>query len=215
MSFWKMKEIPLGIVVVTGLLMLAEYYLNIPALSAMADELKSWVVILGALAMIIGGFSLLRKHVNRIIRRDRDWIYSVMTLVLLVSMSVTGLLYGANSYSWKWFFDNWYMAARQAMYASGTFYMYSTFYRAFRIRNWDSAVIVVAAALILMGIAPIYGLLWEGFLPIKDWLSDVGQLGATRGMNISVTIGMLLLALRVILGMETSAIGLIPGSEEE
>jgi len=101
------------------------------------------------------------------------------------------------------------------MYASGAFYVYSTFYRAMRVRNIDSAIMVGFAVIMILGVAPIYGLISPEFQTLKIFLQDVGQLGARRGFDLSTTMGLALLTLRIMVGMETSAIGLIPGVEEE
>jgi hypothetical protein len=101
------------------------------------------------------------------------------------------------------------------MYASGSFYVFSTWYRAMRVRNIDSAIMIFFAVLMILGVAPIFALISPEFLTIKDFLQNIGQLGARRGFQLSATMGMAILTLRIIMGMETSAIGLIPGVEEQ
>jgi hypothetical protein len=216
MSLLKQKELPLGLLVICGIIMLVEYYFNIPALSAVANELKVWVVILSSFALVIGGFSLLRRIYRSLsTRRGTALIYDLIGLCLLVSMLFAGFYYGTTSYQWGWLFDNFYYAVRATMYASGSFYVFSTWYRAMRVRNIDSAIMIFFAILMILGFAPIFALISPEFLTIKDFLQNVGQLGARRGFQLSATMGMAILTLRIIMGMETSAIGLIPGVEEQ
>ena len=216
MSFLKQKEIPLGILTICGVLMLLEYYFQIPALNYATDELKVWVVILSSFALVIGGFSLLRRMYRNIsTRRPGYWQYDVIGTILLVCMLFAGFYYGTTSYWWGWFFDNFYYSARATMYACGAFYIFSTWYRALRVRNVDSLIMVGFAVIMTMGIAPIFGLISPQFAVIKSWLETVGQMGARRGFQLSTTMGLAILTLRIIVGMETSAIGLIPGAVEE
>jgi len=216
MSFLKHKEVPLGILVVCSFIMLLEYYFQITAITKLASELKVWVVILSSFALVIGGFSLIRRIYRNIsTRRKGQWIYDVIGSILLVAMLFAGFYFGTESYQWGWLFDNFYYAARATMYAAGSFYLYSTFYRAMRVRNTDSFIMISFCIIVLLGIAPIYGLIWPGFSTIQTWLQDIGQLGANRGFQLSATIGLSILTFRIMIGMETSAIGLIPGVEEE
>lgn len=216
MSILKQKEVPLGLLVITAFIMLLEYYFDVSGLHYLANELKIWVVILSSFALVIGGFSLIRRiYKNISTRKEGEWIYDIIGTILLVAMLFAGFYYGTDSYQWGYLFDNFYYAARATMYASGAFYVYSTFYRAMRVRNWDSAIMVSFAILMILGVAPIYGLISPQFETVKLWLQDLGQLGARRGFDLSTTMGLSLLTLRIMVGMETSAIGLIPGIEEE
>jgi hypothetical protein len=216
MSFLKHKEVPLGLLVICSFVMLFEYYFNIPALTSVADELKVWVVILSAFALVIGGFSLLRRIYRHISRRTPgEWQYDVIGLLLLIAMVGFGLGTGTGSYWYRWFFDNFYYSSRSTMFSCGGYYVYSTFYRAMRTRNIDATIVVAFAVTMLIGAAPIYHLVFPGILPIYNWIQDFGQIGAMRGFNVAMTMGLTLLTLRIMMGMETAAIGLIPGVEEQ
>jgi len=216
MSFLKQKEIALGILVLSGVFMIVSYYFDLPGkqLSRVASELTVWVVILSSLALLFGGFSLLRRNYRTISLRQKGWTYDIIGLVFLIMFLIAGLYYGQSSYQWGFLFDNFYYAARSTMYSAGTFYIYSTWYRAMRVRNLDSLIMVAFAIIMMLGTAPIFGLVYPGFGDIKTYLMNVGQLGAMRGFQMSTNIGLCVLSLRIIVGMETSAIGLIPGVEE-
>lgn len=216
MSFLKHKEVPLGILVVCGVLEIIAYYFDLPdkLLSRAAGELQVWVVVLTSLALLFGGFSLIRRIYRTVSLRQTGWVYDIVGLIFLIVMLFTGLYFGTSSYQWGFLFDNFYTAVRSTMYSAGTFYVYSTWYRAMRVRNIDSLIMVAFAVLMILGVAPVFGLISPQFSAFKDYLSNIVQLGAMRGFQLSTNIGLSILALRIIIGMESSAIGLIPGAEE-
>lgn len=116
----------------------------------------------------LGVFSILRIHVGRLVKQQKDWAFS---LVLLLSMflmcgvgywewvSSTFVLKGtdfndranwqAANYIKFFMFDGLLQKMDGAMFSIIAFYIMSAAYRAFRIRSVE-ATILLAAALIMM-----------------------------------------------------------------
>lgn len=61
------------------------------------DLLLNWVRVIGAFALTLGVTSLFSSNWDRIRRRQRDWGYSVLTLVSFLVMCSVGLLRPAES----------------------------------------------------------------------------------------------------------------------
>jgi hypothetical protein len=87
------------------------------------------------------------------------------------------------------------------------FYILSASYRAFKIRTFETAVFLIVGVLIIMYNAPIMTALWSGFNTIGAWILEVPNLGGQRAIIIGAGLGVIILALRTLLGRETGWLG--------
>jgi hypothetical protein len=113
------------------------------------------------------------------------------------------------------------------MFALLAFFIASAAYRAFRARTTEATLLLVAAVLVMLGRVPLGGWLWhrmvdladlipgthlaglknlEIFARISDWIMDIPQTAAKRGIGIGITLGGVAMAIRIILGIERSYI---------
>jgi hypothetical protein len=73
-------------------------------------------------------------------------------------------------------------------------------YRLLRLRNAESAVMLIVALLVLAGQASV------GLLPIlpqlRDWILDVPVLAGVRGILLGIALGAVLTGVRLLLGVE-------------
>jgi len=88
------------------------------------------------------------------------------------------------------------------------FYIASAAFRAFRVRNIEATILLVAAVVVMLGRIPA----GEGiFGRFTEWLMQVPNGAAQRGIIIGAALGAASLSLRVILGIERSYLGLEKG----
>ena len=136
--------------------------------------LKDAVTVVANFSSILSGFmlglgiySLLRIHLKKISRQQKDWGFSVVLLAAMGAMIVFGFAdwvsrLGPNGAVLadpsKWgliqkgqdlLFDGLYQQMEAAMFSIIAFYILSAAYRAFRIRSIE-ATILLATALIMM-----------------------------------------------------------------
>jgi diacylglycerol kinase len=124
--------------------------------------------VLTAFLLGLGIFSLLRLHIGRLAKMQKDWAFSAVLLIAMVSMVIAGY--------WEWYtrkfiltevdfgdIGNWVTATYfqdflfdgllqkmdAAMFSIIAFYIMSAAYRAFRVRSVE-ATILLATALIVM-----------------------------------------------------------------
>ena len=111
------------------------------------------------------------------------------------------------------------------MFALLAFFIASAAYRAFRARTTEATLLLVAAALVMLGRVPLGGWLWhkivdlidlipgthlaglknlEIFAKINDWIMDIPQTAAKRGIYIGIVLGGIAMSIRIILGIERS-----------
>jgi hypothetical protein len=177
---------------VGGLFFLLEFLLPDPAptwlggfrnpLTPYLPPATTFVVVVGAMAFLLGPLNLLRSHVGTAFRRRKGWVESVVFLVFLVvgivaaachqeaAEKVAGVqaaletLYNAVFYGILTSF----FASSMALLA---FYLVSAAHRSLRVNNAEAAVMMASAAVLLLGQVPLGD--W-----ITQWLPESLQLRA-------------------------------------
>jgi len=115
----------------------------------------------------LGIFSLLRIHVSRFVKKQKDWQFSGLLLFCMVCMVTAGYWnwiqrigpegarlqsmenWGFPQYAYDFMFDGMLQQMDAAMFSIIAFFILSAAYRAFRVRSVE-ATILLAAALIMM-----------------------------------------------------------------
>jgi hypothetical protein len=217
MSLVVKRYIPLVITFVMGIIMVfATYFLapGTPAREATA-LLTGTVDVIVVTAGVIGLVVLLRHHSLNISRRGRFWKYSIITLIgvaiyLIIGIygvftHATHLMYASELFSWV--YNNIYVSMDMTIFSLLAFFIASAAYRAFRFRSVEASVLLIVGSLMLLGRAPIGGVIWEGFPEIATWLLNVPNTAGNRAITIGVAIGAILLAIRQLLGIERGYLG--------
>ncbi|MEM1930885.1 MAG: hypothetical protein QW780_04640 [Sulfolobales archaeon] len=226
MSLVVRRHIPQLIVTVIIVLTVAFYYLyinkDVAGSFATADKaLSDWAVIITSFALIVGGIDILRFHLLRLRREGlKQAPFSAVTIGLLVVMVLFALHGWFLSYvdpkagitittqpQFRWLYLNIYAPADAAMYSILVFYIASASYRAFRVRNPMALLLLVTALIVIFGNTTIGGLIWPGFLPLRDWIMTVPNTAAFRPITIGAGLGTIILGLRLLTWREVSWMG--------
>jgi hypothetical protein len=90
------REIPLMITFVVCLLLLIQFFCNIPALDKIATSINDYTSIVAVFAMVLGLASLTTIHANRIYRKQGTWKYSIVLIIGFLITVVVGMRYGID-----------------------------------------------------------------------------------------------------------------------
>ena len=208
MIFWK-RSLPVLITFVLGVTFALQYYVPHPASEALLTELSVWNQIIGGFAILLGVTSLLHVHYLKINRKEAGWGYS---LVLYLSMLVT---LGAGIWSegtgagtaFGWLYDYVLVALQSTMFSILAFFVASAAYRAFRARSLEATVLLVAAALVMIGRVPLGEYLLSGSGQVSDWIMSVPNTAAQRGILIGISLGGIATSIKIIFGIERAYLG--------
>lgn len=94
------------------------------------------------------------------------------------------------------------------------FYITFAAYRAFRIRTLEATVMMLSAAVVILGSDPLGGAVSQGVL--TDWAdfdNRVINSGMQRGLKLGIAVAAIAVSLRILLGLERGIVDVRQGKE--
>lgn len=205
------KEIPIALGLMTGVLILFEYFLKdlYPAIGRAATNAGNWGSIITAFAMGLAAVNLVVVHARRIRQRHPDAWMSWLLYAGMLIMAVTGFAAKgtAGERLYGLLFDGLYLPLGTAMFSIMVFFIASAARRAFRARNLDAVFLLGAGLIVMMGNAPVGKLLSPWFPKAANWFMGYPNVAGNRAIMIGAALGMVLTGFRVIAGMDRSYFG--------
>ncbi|MDI6739777.1 MAG: hypothetical protein QME74_05375 [Candidatus Edwardsbacteria bacterium] len=212
------KEIPLAITFLTGVIIVVTFFIPHQPFGTMQQRLLIWYSIVLGFTMLLGVDSLLGANFRKIAQRQPGWWYALVVILGFAITMVAGL--------WSWiatkslitlgspfmFIYTWMIVPLTAtMFSLLAFFIASAAYRAFRARTLEATLLLVTAAIVMLGRVPVGDEIWNKIpyihnvvmlSSIQDWVMAIPQMAAKRGIFIGVALGTIAMSLRVILGLE-------------
>uniref|UniRef100_A0A7C6EJZ7 Uncharacterized protein n=1 Tax=candidate division WOR-3 bacterium TaxID=2052148 RepID=A0A7C6EJZ7_UNCW3 len=199
--------IPLIIVFCCGFYMLITFFIPAKFAQDSSQLLQLWYQGVTAFFVFIGIFNLIKINVDKIQRRLRDWQYSIILLFFLGVMLGTGFIGGRDSKIFLYFFENFQVPLGATMFSLLAFIVASASFRAFRAKTPEATLLLIAAVIVMIGRIPIGYLIWNKFPDLVEWIMQVPNTAAKRGILFGIDLGLISMALRVLLGIERSYMG--------
>ncbi len=226
------RTVPLIIAAVAGYVMVIAFF--VPPMIELREMAEEWFNILAAVAMILGGASILGMHLRKVSDRRRGWGFSAVTLIgffvtLYVGMFKIGVPpmddYPDRSWSgdyltqgaplW-WTFQYIIVPITATMFALLAFYVASAAFRAFRAKNLEASLLLGTAFIILLG-RSYAGTMLTGWyadelpgltLPgLTDTIMGVFNTAGQRAIMIGIALGIAATSLKILLGIDRSYLG--------
>ena len=217
------RQIPMIILSAAGAIFVLSYFS--PGMEAWNEDASVFFDIIAVFAFFLGGGNLIRVHIEKLIKRKADWGFSIVTLGGFLLMLVAGLgKIGAESITsditreglFSIMYYNVHMPLASTMYALLAFFVASASYRAFRAKNREATVLLIAAFIILLGSTP-FGQMLTGWMPermsileipnLAVWIMSSPNLAGQRAIMIGIGLGVVSMSLRLILGIERTYLG--------
>ena len=199
----------------------------IPPMENLGENFTLFFDIIAVFAFFLGGGNLLRVHINKLQKKKSDWQFSIVTIVGFVIMLWAGLFkignpgdiassVTAEGSLFYTMYDSIFVPLGATMYALLAFFVASASYRAFRAKNREATVLLIAAFIILLGSTP-FGVMLTSWMPeqlsilhipnLAVWVMSSPNLAGQRAIMIGIGLGVASISLRLILGIERTYLG--------
>jgi hypothetical protein len=196
-----------AIIYVTAFFVLASFFFNSLSGSIIGKAniyLPALAALLTGFALLLGLANLVRVHIGRIQRQERNWPYSLALLLSAALTIVVGALgSGPNSAGATWIFNNVYLPLGSTFYSLLAFFIAAAAFRALRARTVEMTILTIVALIVVLGQAPLFQLEQLNWLAaIKDWIVQYPALAAIRGIAIGASLGIIATSARLLLGID-------------
>ena len=211
------REVPILITGIVGVVFVVQYFIPHFPFNRMTDWFSDWFSIIGACAIWLGALNLFKLSIEKVLSRKGDWGYSVIIIATFLLISIIGFAGGRDfrdtGTGFSWLYDYVYSPLSSTMFAILAFFVASASYRAFRARNFEATLLLVASFLVMLGRVPVGDVL-TGFLPeshrmsdVATWIMNFPNVAGQRAVMIGIALGTVSTSLRIIVGIERSYLG--------
>lgn len=202
------KELPLAITFIAGIIVVLANFLAPTWFVEANKEVTLWFQITSALFCALGVVNLTRIHSKRVSQQREGWIFSALIIASMFLFMGISLVVGQQHQLYKNMYNNMNVPLNATMYSILVFYIASAAYRAFRVRTFEATILLVAAAIVMLGKAPIgEAVLGSWVASWTTWILDIPNTAGMRGIQLGATLGGIAMALRVLLGIERAHFG--------
>jgi hypothetical protein len=219
------REIPLTITFVVGFVFLIAYFIPHWPFNQFENWFNDWFSIIGAFAIWLGALNLIKISLMKISRK-KDILHSLLIILSFLLIVFFGFfdgirgLYADPVYSFRdagtgfnWLYEWVYSSLSATMFALLAFFVASASYRAFRARNLEATILLLAGFFVMLGRVPV-GDLISGWLPQAyqlsqwaNWIMSILNVAGQRAIMIGIALGLVSTSLRILLGLERAYLG--------
>lgn len=137
--------------------------------------------ILAGFLLGLGVYSVLRIHMRKMVKMQKDWFFSAVLIVTMLIMVFFGYwdwvnhldpakseiwadvnLYPWNNKVYDILFEGILQQMDAAMFSVIAFYILSAAYRAFRIRSAEATILLATALIVMLSLMGAVVFLWDG-----------------------------------------------------
>jgi len=234
------REIPLILSAIVGITFVVQFFVPHYPMGFLADMFSDWFSIVAAAAIWLGALNLIRVSLEKVYKQPGERIYAAVTVASFLLIVIVGFFFsGGRSFQepgtrFDWLYINIYTPLMATMFALLAFFVASASYRAFRARNAQATVLLLAAFVVMLGRTPFGD--WLSSMPIPigqatnyifgpnsigNWLSQVRILPEGWGisnlsniiMNYFNVAGQRAIMIGIALGIISTSLRIILGIE--
>lgn len=201
------RQLPLAVGFLSGGIVVAAYFISNKSVGAWGSNMVSWRNIVAAFALTVGSINLIQAHFRKVARQERGWDSSVLLIISLVGFTALGIAHGTTDPIYTWGFNYLYQPIYSAISSLLAFMITSASYRAFKVKDWQSVVLMATAVIVMLGQIGIGKAIYSGIPVWSAWIMSVVNTAGMRGITIGGALGAVALSLRVLLGLERGYLG--------
>lgn len=213
------REVPLVITGIVGITLIISFFIPHTPFNLLENLFTDWFLIVAAFAIVLGILNLLKISLDKVYKKQKDWFFGLAVVLSFLFIFIPGFFFsGGRSFQnpgtpFFWIYFYIYIPLMSTMFALLAFFVASASYRAFRARNKEATMLLLAAFFVMLGRVPI-GYYLSSWLPenyqlaaVADWIMNFPQTAGQRAIMIGIALGIVSTCLRMILGIERAYIG--------
>lgn len=211
------QQVPLALCFLFGIVMILTQFVPHKYSQELYKEVIDWGLIISPFALVLAVITLIQTHTTRVRRRTEHWQYSFLVFAGMIIMVCVGVPFGEQNSVFVWLYDNVQVPMDATMFSLLAFFIASAAFRAFRARSFEATLLLITAMIVMLGNIPIGDLAWnkvmfwtpwaDGASGARQWILDVLNSAARRGIILGVSLGVISQSIRIILGIERSYLG--------
>lgn len=193
------------VMVVCALVVIVDRVVTLPALRALTTTLYGWVLILGAVAVVLGVANVAWVHLRAIVVGAPGWTYSLALVAALVAVIATGLFSPAGDQGplVTWLFDSLIAPGQASLFALLAFFLAGAAYQYLRVGRVGGAWILAGALVILLVQTPVLGAwLPPALARFAAWTLDVPGMATLRGALLGAGVAAVIVGVRYLITAE-------------
>jgi len=217
------KPVVMAVTFLGGLILALEFLAGSEKWHPLTDFLPTYgnvQMVIGSFALLLGIINLFMIHGQAVSKRTKGWANSLAFFVAFFAIMMAGFVKdyatakavsGSADSIFTVFFEGFLMPLSSTMFSMIAFYIASAAYRAFRIRSTESALMMITASILMLGLVPA-GLYLTAWLPeplswlrlenLSAWLLVGPNMAVQRAMAFGIAVGALAVGLRIWLSLE-------------
>lgn len=190
--------LPTAVAMLVGMLVLLSALLPVAGLEYTGFLLIQWGMVLGSFALLLGYFNILSVHLQRLMRKQKNWSGSLLLIVSALGSLFLIIWQGPGGQGPQLLLNHVLVPGESALLALTAITLIIAGMRIFRTRrDFNSVVFIVIAGVILLTTVPYFSILSL----IKTEVTNLA-VGGMRGVLMGVAIGATMTGLRIILGID-------------
>ena len=104
---------------------------------------------------------------------------------------------------WNFLFNGLFVSLGSAMFSLLGVYIAAAAYRAFRVRTFESSLMMLAAVLVMLGQIPFGLWIYDGMPDIRQWLLEYPNGASFRAIKLGAAVAGLVISFRMWLSLES------------
>jgi len=200
------KTIPLFIGLIVSLVWFGEFFITGPFYEYTKNFFANGSRVMAVMGILVGAYSVFNVNYNRIKYNRNRW-FSVIQVTMILLMIFLFYVGGSKSGTpFNAMFLYGFVPLSSTVFSLLAFYIASAAFRAFRAKNIESTLLLVAATIVMFGKIPLGESISEYIPKAAEWIMDGPTSAGRRAINFGAYLGALTMMIRIFFGLERSHI---------
>ena len=199
------RALPLIAGILSGLVVLAAMFF-VPQSGGILAMVLNWVIIVAGVALLVAIASLVLTHLRFIARGKKGFLLSLVMVISFLATLMFGLIRGVDDPVFLKWVGAVIRPIETALLGLVALIMMSAAMKIFRERGWSALTVsfgVSAVIFLILGLGFLQNLNIPVLNEVIRFVEALPMIGA-RGLLLGIGIGLLMMAFRVLFGMEGS-----------